>query len=143
MPSVLNSSARRRGLLHAVALVGAVASAVLVPAGVAAADSAVAPVAGTTVVGELVQAWPEREHTGTTEAVASEGPQSWIRTAAGTSVPVATDDVADVPLGATVSVTLGTEDDEDDETTEGGTTGSTGPTEGTVPVLDSTIVSTP
>jgi hypothetical protein len=120
MPSALNVLVGR-GLLSAVAL--AVASAALVPTGVAAADTA-----GTTVVGELKQAWAEHEHTGSTAAVEAEGPQSWIETAAGTSVPVATEDVADLPLGATVSVTLATEDDEtaDDETTN---------------VLDSTIVS--
>jgi hypothetical protein len=135
MPSALSSSAGRRGLLRAVTLAGAVASAVLVPAGVAAADTGAAPVAGTTVVGELKQAWPEHEHTGSTAVVGAEGPQSWIETAAGTSVPLAGEDVADLPLGATVSVTLGTEDGETEETTEDETTADTRP------VLDSTIVS--
>jgi uncharacterized protein with LGFP repeats len=59
---------------------------------------------GDTVVGELVQAWPETA--GATEH-AARGPLSWVTTEDGDSVRVATEDVAELPLGATVEVTLG------------------------------------
>src|SRR3954469_3098438 len=83
--------------------VAAVCAGVLLPAASAAADEP----AGTTVVGELVQAYPEQaqpEHEGTADA-----PLSWIRTAAGESVRVDTADLADVPAGSTVSVDVGGE----------------------------------
>src|SRR4051812_13383179 len=78
----------------------AVGSAVLLPATAAAADDAV----GSTVVGQLVQAYPEQarpEHDG------QDAPLSWVRTAAGESVRIPTEDVADVPAGSTVSVDVG------------------------------------
>jgi hypothetical protein len=82
----------------------------LVPA-VASADG---PSRGETVVGELVQAWPE--HQDDQEAVrrAGEGPLTWIETAAGESVRVSTEDLthglaerSEVPVGATVEVVVG------------------------------------
>src|SRR4051812_14473341 len=78
----------------------AVGSAVLLPATAAAADDAV----GSTVVGQLVQAYPEQarpEHDG------QDAPLRWVRTAAGESVRIPTEDVADVPAGSTVSVDVG------------------------------------
>src|SRR4051794_24753269 len=86
--------------------VAAVCAGVLLPAASAAADEP----AGTTVVGELVQAYPEQaepEHDG-----AADAPLSWIRTAAGESVRVDTADLADVPAGSTVSVDVGGEVDD-------------------------------
>src|SRR4051812_33300185 len=83
----------------------AVGSAVLLPATAAAADDAV----GSTVVGQLVQAYPEQarpEHDG------QDAPLSWVRTAAGESVRIPTEDVADVPAGSTVSVDVGGEVDD-------------------------------
>lgn len=67
---------------------------------------------GDTVVGELVQAWSETA--ASHEAPAA--PISWIETAAGDSVRVPTEDVADLPVGATVEVrVLGQPDDGDPE----------------------------
>ena len=68
---------------------------------------------GTTVVGELVQAWPEGEH----EHAAAE-PLSWIETADGDSVRVPTEDVVGLQLGATVALTVGGE--VEDDASEGG-----------------------
>src|SRR4051794_40131184 len=82
------------------ALVGA---GVLVPGAAAAADDAPGP---GTVVGELVQAYPE--DTGTRAGGGhTDAPLSWVRTAAGQSVRVPTDDVADLPAGSKVSVAVG------------------------------------
>jgi hypothetical protein len=109
MPSdrvALLSSSR---LLRSVAVASAiacstvVASAVL-PGAVAAADE----LAGTTVVGELVQLWAEDEHPDVAHAShAAEGPLSFVETAAGDAVRVPTEDVGGLPAGATVSVTVG------------------------------------
>jgi hypothetical protein len=160
MPSVPNTSATtgRRCLLRSVVLAGAAATAVasvLLAPTAASADTG----ATTTVQGELVQAWPENEHSGTAAEAEAEQLQSWVRTPAGESVPVATEDVAGVPLGSTVSVTLvadgGDGDGEDSAdrstsgTTEGESTGSgpgagggTGPVP-TTSVLDATVVEQP
>jgi hypothetical protein len=102
----------RRPLLRLLATASAVASAAMVgsvvPASVAAADGP----SGATVVGELVQAWPEDAHHDSAHPAsaadhAAEGPLSWIRTAAGESVRVPTDDVEGVPVGSTVQVSVG------------------------------------
>ena len=87
-----------------VAATALVAGSVLGAGGVAAADDS--PSTGETVVGEFVQAWPE--HRDASDAGADDGPLSFIRTADGGSVRVDTEDVADIPLGATVEVTVGT-----------------------------------
>jgi hypothetical protein len=90
---------------------------------VATADDAAA--AGDTIVGELVQAWPEHENHAEAVARADEGPLTWIETAAGESVRVSTDDLegdlpgAGVPVGATVEVVVGDEI-RDSATTEDG-----------------------
>ncbi len=102
--------AGRRRLLRALALAAAVATPALLT-GPAVADEP----AGTTVVGELVQAWAETEDHGTT-AEAAPAPVSWVETADGDVVPVASGDVADVPAGSTVSVLLG-----DEQTADAGT----------------------
>ncbi|WP_448626975.1 reprolysin-like metallopeptidase [Geodermatophilus sp. URMC 64] len=82
----------------------AVCAGVLLPAASAAADEP----SGTTVVGELVQAYPEQAHPGQAEPDhGSDAPLSWVRTAEGESVRVPTEALADVPAGATVSVDVG------------------------------------
>jgi hypothetical protein len=118
---VSHRSLRRRSLL---ALTPAAVLVPLLAPAVAAADDE--PAGGDTVVGELVQAWPEyRNHA---EAVdrAEEGPLTWIETPTGESVRVSTDDLADevggggeVPVGATVQVVVGDEV-EDQATAEDG-----------------------
>ncbi|MGY1621889.1 reprolysin-like metallopeptidase [Geodermatophilus sp. SYSU D00965] len=68
---------------------------------------------GDTVVGELVQAWPETDLAGSpavadaAEGHAAEAPLSWVETEAGEAVRVPTDAVADLPVGSTVEVTVG------------------------------------
>ena len=76
-----------------------------------AAEGSTGPVAGSTLVGELVQAWPEEEHPDAVHPDAvDEAPLSWVESADGTTVRIPTDSLADLPLadpGATVEVTLG------------------------------------
>ncbi|MBN1093855.1 hypothetical protein JKP75_15625 [Blastococcus sp. TML/M2B] len=103
-------SPRLRGVVLAAVAVPVLALAA--PAAPARGDDspvptpAEAPVvdAGGTVVGELVQAWPEHADP---VGGAEHGPLSWVRTDEGDSVRVLTEDVEDLPLGATVEVTLG------------------------------------
>ena len=86
----------------------AAAAAVLVPFALPATASADDALAGETVVGELVQAWPEEGPAGEhSHEEAADQPLSWVETAAGQAVPVATEDVAGLPVGATVELTLG------------------------------------
>ncbi|WP_409330446.1 reprolysin-like metallopeptidase [Trujillonella humicola] len=83
-----------------------VAAAVLAPfvlPGAASADDTA--VAAETVVGELVQAWPETLP-GAGHDHGAEQPLSWVETAAGEAVPVSTEDVAGLPVGSTVELTL-------------------------------------
>ncbi|MGY1807092.1 reprolysin-like metallopeptidase [Blastococcus sp. SYSU D00669] len=97
----MSSSPRRSAVRLLAAL--AVGAGVLLPAAPAAADDPAAPA----VVGELVRAWPEEADPAAEHA--SEEPLSFVRTAEGGSVRVATEDLADVPAGATVSVSVGDE----------------------------------
>jgi hypothetical protein len=105
----------------------AVASSTLLPGTAAVADEP----AGTTVVGELVQAYAEAEGHGAEGHGAEEAaaPVSWVETSGGEAVPVASGDVADVPPGSTVSVTLA-----DEPTADGGTAH---------PVLGAEVLQTP
>jgi hypothetical protein len=64
--------------------------------------------AGSTVVGELVQAWPESEHADAAGA-AAEQPLTWVETADGESVRIPTEDAAGLEPGSTVEVTVGAE----------------------------------
>ncbi|MFD2090321.1 reprolysin-like metallopeptidase [Blastococcus deserti] len=99
MPSV---HARRP--LRSAVLTAALASSVVLPGAVAAADEP----AGTAVVGRLVQAVAEAapdEH----EDHAEEGALAWVQPADGNAVPVDADSVADIPSGATVELTVGGE----------------------------------
>ncbi|KQS73440.1 hypothetical protein ASG41_01950 [Modestobacter sp. Leaf380] len=80
--------------------------------------------AGDTVVGELVQAWPDPvaeevlghdehdhsdEHDHADEHTADEVPLTWIQPAEGDAVRVPTEDVPSAPVGSTVAVTVGEE----------------------------------
>jgi hypothetical protein len=91
----------RRGLLRSLVAGSAVAVSVVLPGAVAAADEP----DGTTVVGRLVQAWPEVA-AGSAEPGAVEGPISWVEPAAGDAVRIPTEDVEGIPSGATVEVTV-------------------------------------
>ncbi|WP_147251980.1 reprolysin-like metallopeptidase [Blastococcus sp. TF02-9] len=109
---------RRTSALRALVVAGAVAAAtpaiVLTAPGVAAAQEP----SGTSVVGRLVQAWPEKapgEEDAHAEAAA---PLSWVETTDG-SVRVPTEDLAGVPAGATVELTVGA-DVHDEGTVEHG-----------------------
>lgn len=66
---------------------------------------------GDTVVGELVQAWPDptAEEAHTEDQHADEAPLSWIQPAEGDAVRVPTDDLPSAPVGSTVAVTVGDE----------------------------------
>jgi hypothetical protein len=74
--------------------------AVAAPAAAAGGD----PVAGTTVVGSLVQAWPESADQ---DRPAASAPLSWVQPASGDAVRVDTAGLGDVPAGSTVSVRVG------------------------------------
>ncbi|MGK5115657.1 hypothetical protein [Geodermatophilus sp. CPCC 205506] len=103
------SLVRRPPTLRSLAVLAAVATALpLLGAPPALAED---PARGDTLVGELVQAWPEHtdEDPAEAAALAADGPLSWIETAPGEAVRVPTDDVADIPVGATVEVTVGDE----------------------------------
>src|SRR4051812_34548659 len=99
MSQGMSSSLPRRTVRLAL-VAAAVGGAVLLPATGAAATDA----PGGTVVGQLVQAYPEEARP---EHDAQDAPLSWVRTAAGESVRIPTEDVADVPAGSTVSVAVG------------------------------------
>ena len=88
-----------------VVLTAVLALAVLSVPGAADADGPT--VVTSTVVGELVHAWPEHKDPGQAAQRADEGPLTFIRTASGDSVRVATDDVAHIAAGSTVEVTVG------------------------------------
>ena len=109
---VSHRSPRRRSRIAAITAV--VLFPLLVPT-VASADDE--PARGDTVVGELVQAWPEHENHDEAVARADDGPLTWIETASGDTVRVSTDDLTDglgraaaaggLPVGATVEVVVG------------------------------------
>ncbi|WP_176946337.1 reprolysin-like metallopeptidase [Blastococcus aurantiacus] len=110
-PAVRRPSALLRALVVAGAVAVAAPVVVLADLGTASAQEP----AGTAVVGRLLQAWPEKapgEEHAHAEAAA---PLSWVETADG-SVRVPTEDLAGVPAGATVELTVGA--DVRDEGTE-------------------------
>jgi hypothetical protein len=90
-------------LLRSLAVGSTLIAGAVLPGGIAAADEP-----GTTVVGQLVQAWPEAG-TGATEA---DGPISWVQSAEGDAVRIPTEDVDGIPTGTTVQVTVTPEDDD-------------------------------
>src|SRR4051794_5613291 len=83
-------------------------------AGVLAAGLAALPLGGgvaaaaptTTVVGKLLQAYPESRPETSAELAAE--PLTWVQRADGSSVRVDTDDVTGIPAGSTVRVRVGT-----------------------------------
>ena len=83
---------------------GAVVAGPLVPGAVQAQEPA-----GTTVVGELVQAWPEARHDDGDAHPAAAQPLTWVEMPDGEAVRVRADDVSGVPVGSTVEVTVGAE----------------------------------
>src|SRR4051812_2138518 len=105
-PSRTAPVARRLRALAGVAT--AVAVSLALPTAAARADEP-----GDTVVGELVQAWPETTLAGApagsdpAEGRAAEAPLSWVETDAGEAVRVPTEAVSDLPVGSTVEVTVG------------------------------------
>src|SRR3954462_11173894 len=94
---------RLRRLATASAVAAAALAGAVVPTAVAAADES----AGATVVGELVQTWPEVVHHEALTEHAAGAPLSWIQTAAGEAVRIPTEDIGGVPVGSTVRVTVG------------------------------------
>lgn len=110
MPSVT----ARNPLRYALAAAAVVVAPVLLPAVAVAQEPA-----GRTVVGELVQAWPEAEHAADAGTAAdSEQPLTWVETADGDAVRLPSEDVTGLPVGATVEVTVG--DEVVDEATDDG-----------------------
>ena len=100
-----NTPAPRRPLR---ALAGAATALVLslaLPATVARADETAAP---DTVVGEIVQAWPEAGLAGSVaEEEHAEAPLTWVEATSGEAVRVPTEAVAGLAVGSTVEVTVG------------------------------------
>ena len=111
MPSIhdLPRSRGHRRLLRAAALAGALVTAAL---GAVVVPSVAAAEPGATVVGELVHVWAEGEAAaaaGSHAAGHDEGARiSWVETEAGT-VRVPAEQVAAVPGGSTVELTVGAE----------------------------------
>ena len=106
------SDARRTSPSRTLAL--ALATAVLsgsltLVAGSAAAEDEPAPPTPDSVVGELVQAWPEYKDHGVAAGRADDGPLSWVETDTGETVRVTTEDVDHIPVGSTVEVAFGEE----------------------------------
>jgi reprolysin-like metallo-peptidase family M12B len=101
-----NAPAPRRRPLRALAgAATALALSLTLPATAARAEQAAAP---DTVVGEIVQAWPEAEPAGAAaEAEHAAAPLTWVETPAGDAVRVPTEAVAGLEVGATVEVTVG------------------------------------
>ncbi|MGY1832665.1 reprolysin-like metallopeptidase [Geodermatophilus sp. SYSU D01180] len=118
-----------RSLPRAIALAGAVVALCAGPGAVAHAGDAGAA----TVVGELVQAWPETSLEGQHAGESHEQPLTFVEGADGTSVRVPTDAVAGIDVGSTVEVTVG--GTADDEATEDGF-------EPALEVLDTQVVRT-
>ena len=80
---------------------GAVVAAPLAPVAARAEEPA-----GTTVTGELVQAWPEARHEESQHDAVAE-PLTWVETPDGGSVRVRTEELSGVLVGSTVEVTVG------------------------------------
>ncbi|MCU1615803.1 MAG: hypothetical protein JWO98_3343, partial [Frankiales bacterium] len=102
MPSA--PDARRSAARLLPALAATAVAAVLPLAAVTPARAAADPLAGRTIVGRLVQAYPESAQE---DHAPAEEPLSWVQPARGAAVKVATGDLADTPAGATVQVTIG------------------------------------
>jgi hypothetical protein len=106
MPSVRDSApSGARPLLRSLVMAAAVVSSALLPGAVASADEP----AGTTVAGRLVQAWAEGPPDDAAAGSTGDGQVAWVQTAEGDAVRVDSAAVADVPSGATVELTVGSE----------------------------------
>ena len=101
-----NTPALRRRPLRALAgAATALALSLTLPATAARAEEAAAPA---TVVGEIVQAWPEAGPAGSAaEAEHAEAPLTWVESPTGEAVRVPTEAVASLAVGSTVEVTVG------------------------------------
>jgi hypothetical protein len=111
MPSARDAAvpSSRRSLLRGLVVASAVVAGTVLSAGLPAVASA-GTTPGTTVVGRLMQAWPESAAEFGRGAAANpqtDGPLSWVQAADGQSVRVPTGDVAGVTPGSTVQVTVG------------------------------------
>ncbi|MET0763436.1 MAG: reprolysin-like metallopeptidase [Blastococcus sp.] len=111
MPSARDALAPSGRLLRSLAVASALACSAVVSAVLPGAVASADELAGTTVVGELVQVWAEGEHG--SDDHGDEGPLSFVETAAGDAVRVPTEDVAGLPVGGTVSVTVGSQVDDE------------------------------
>jgi hypothetical protein len=111
MPSVRDSRTPSGGrrLLRSLVVASAVASSAafsaVLPGAVAAADEPV----GAPVAGRLVQAWAEGAPEDAAGGHATDGPVSWVQPAEGDAVRVDSAAVADIPAGATVELTVGSD----------------------------------
>src|SRR3954452_13034676 len=90
---------RTPSLLRPLAVASVAVAAAVLPGAVASGASADE---ATTVVGRLVQAWPEARAGGP----AADGPLSWVQNADGDAVRIPTDDVGGIPTGTTLKVTV-------------------------------------
>src|SRR4051794_38777684 len=86
-------------LLRSLAVGSTLIAAAVLPVGPAAAEEP----GGTTVVGQLVQAWPEAA----SGEPAADGPMTWVQNSEGTAVRIPTGSVEGIPAGSTVQVTVG------------------------------------
>jgi hypothetical protein len=99
------STPRRRPLRALAGAATALALSLTLPATAARAEEAAAPA---TVVGEIVQAWPEAGLAGSAaEAEHAEAPLTWVESPAGEAVRVPTEAVAGLAVGSTVEVRVG------------------------------------
>src|SRR5438045_635626 len=105
MPSARKSLApagRGRFLLRPLVVASGVVAVAALPTVASAA-----PHHGTTVVGRLLQAYPEAQSEPATGNPAADAPLSWVETPGGGAVRIPTEAVQNVPAGSTVQVTVG------------------------------------
>jgi hypothetical protein len=104
MRTARNTSTRRRPLRALAGLAAALVLPLALPAPAAHADED----AQRTVVGELVQAWPDEALAGhAADGDHAEELLTWVETPDGETVRVPTEVVSSVPVGSTVEVTVG------------------------------------
>ena len=100
-----NSSTPRRRPLRALAgAATALALSLTLPATAVRAEETAAPA---TVVGEIVQAWPEAGLAGSPAEEHAEAPLTWVESTSGDAVRVPTEAVAGLQVGSTVELTAG------------------------------------
>ena len=99
-----NLPAPRRPLRALAGAATALALSLALPATAARADEAAAP---DTVVGEIVQAWPEAGLAGSAAEEHAEAPLTWVESTSGEAVRVPTEAVAGLEVGSTVELTVG------------------------------------